>query len=99
MPAKLQALRQELCQQLDLLPEDKLQQAFDFVQYLLVKDTLTLPTTKLESYTQERTVKELLMIREKATQTYGVYDGDLVAEAREERTKDMDTVFGLGKSE
>jgi hypothetical protein len=79
-----QTVKQELLQKIEILPGYKLQEVLDFVEFLLFKNK---PTATLNS--QQEILAELSHIREAIYQSYGVYQGDLVAEARAEREQQV----------
>jgi hypothetical protein len=80
-------IKQELMSRLDRLPDYKLQEVLDFVEFLLFKNTRPQPESKPTSAAE--TLQALSVIRETVQQTYGVYQGDLLAEARAEREQDL----------
>jgi hypothetical protein len=67
--------------QIDQLPEDKLQEVLDFVEFLLLKEQ-SWPKQPMPKPPAE-TLNALNLIRETVQRTYGVYQGDLLADARE----------------
>lgn len=78
-------IKQELLLQIDRLPDYKLQEVLDFVEFLLFKDQAISRQPTMKPTSQPEILPALTRIRETAQQTYGVYQGDLLAEARAER--------------
>lgn len=96
MSMHIQTIKQKLWLQIEALPETRLQEVLDFVEFLLSKDK---PAKKQETsklYTQQEILIALGEIRETIQQTYGTYQGDLIAEARAERDEQMRLNLGLG---
>ncbi len=79
-------IKQELMSRLDRLPDYKLQEVLDFVEFLLFKSA---PSPESKPVSPAETLQALSVIRETVQRTYGVYQGDLLAEARAEREQDL----------
>lgn len=79
------ALKQELMLHLETLPERQLSEALNFIKFLLFKDNLVQTATMVKKTSPSNILVALTQIRETVHQTYGEYQGDLVAEARLER--------------
>ncbi|MFN8455308.1 MAG: DUF2281 domain-containing protein [Anaerolineae bacterium] len=79
-------IKQELLLQIDRLPDYKLQEVLDFVEFLLFK---SVPSPEAKPASPAETLQALSVIRETVQRTYGAYQGDLLAEARAEREQDL----------
>jgi hypothetical protein len=90
MLTQSKAVKEELLHKIETLPDYKLQEVLDFVEFLLLKDKSVTTQPTDEQYTQQEILAELTYIRETVNQTYGIYNGDLVAEARAERIRQID---------
>lgn len=87
MPTNPAPIKQELLLQIDRLPDYKLQEVLDFVEFLLFKDQATSEQPTMKPASPQEILPALTRIRETVQQTYGVYQGDLLAEARAEDDK------------
>lgn len=95
MLSSTQTLKQELLQKIEYLPAYKLQEVLDFVEFLLFKGEMSSKDAPTTQYSQQGILEGLARIRETVQQTYGMYEGDLIAEVREEREQQLDTSLGL----
>lgn len=89
MPTSPAPIKQELLSQIDRLPDYKLQEVLDFVEFLLFKDQTISEQPMMKPAPQQEILPALTRIRETVQQTYGVYQGDLLAEARAEREQQL----------
>ncbi|NJN93798.1 MAG: DUF2281 domain-containing protein [Anaerolineales bacterium] len=80
-------VKQELLSQIDRLPDYKLQEVLDFVEFLLSKGQSAQEQPIVKQTSQQNVLSALVRIRETVQQTYGEYQGDLLAEARVEGNK------------
>jgi hypothetical protein len=83
-------VKQKLLLDIERLPEYKLQEVLDFVEFLLFKQR-----SQAQLASQADILEGLSQIRERVRQTYGVYQGDLLAEARAEREQQINLIYGL----
>jgi len=83
-------LKQELLLHLEILPESQLQVALNFMKSLLIKNPTSHPDRQRLS--PPEILAALSQIRQSIYQTYGVYQGDLVDEVREERQVQSDSL-------
>ena len=74
------------------------QEVLDFVEFLLFKNKPTNEQAVTDQTFQQEVLTGLDHIRETLYQTYGVYEGDLVAETRAERKQQIDLILGLDAS-
>ncbi len=95
MLANTQTVKKKLLQTIDILPDYKLQEVLDFVEFLLFKDKTIYEQATPEQSSQQEILTGLGHIRETIHQTYGVYKGDLVAEARAKKDHQMDLTLNL----
>jgi hypothetical protein len=82
-------IKQELLSQIDRLPDYKLQEVLDFVEFLLFKDQSAQEQPTMKQISQQNVLPALTRIRETVQQAYGIYQGDLLAEARAEREQQL----------
>lgn len=82
-------LKQELLSQIDRLPNYKLREVLDFVEFLLLKDQTAQEQPPAKPVSSSETLEALKLIRETVQRTYGEYQGDLLAEARAEREQQL----------
>jgi hypothetical protein len=88
-------LKQEILLQLEQLPTSKLQEALNFIRFLVVKDELFTQQLPFKRLSQRDILVALQQLHDKNYGHYGIYQGDLVAEARAEREQSWEGVFGL----
>jgi hypothetical protein len=80
-------IKQELLSRIEHLPDYKLQEVLDFVEFLLFKTQSLQDQAVSEPPSSSETLQALNLIRETVQRTYGEYQGDLLDEARAEREK------------
>jgi hypothetical protein len=85
-------VKQELLLQIDRLPDYKLQEVLDFVEFLLYKDQSAQEQSTIKQTSQQNVLPALTRIRETVEQTYGIYQGDLLVEARTEREQQLGSI-------
>lgn len=91
-----QVIKQELLLQIERLPGYRLQEVLDFVEFLLFKDKPIHEQITENLASQSEILEALNHIRETVRQTYGVYQGDLLSEARAERDQQINLIYGIG---
>ena len=103
MSSTVKSIRQNLTYHINQLPEYRLQEVLDFVQFLIFKDENSPNETSLSSNKpekqriQQQALANSSHLREKIAKQHGIYQGDLIAEARAERSKQTDLILGLDK--
>ncbi len=95
MLSSTQTVKQELLQKIEYLPDHKLQEVLNFVEFLLFKGEFSNKEAPTTQYSQQEILEGLTRIRETVHQSYGMYEGDLIAEVREERDQQLDATLGL----
>ena len=90
-----QNIKQELLLQIEILSERKLREVLNFARFLSYQEQ-PIDEQKAEYPKSQREIlASLNQIRETGRQTYGVYQGDLVAEVRAEREQQLASRLGL----